>query len=51
MFESVSWYPLDGATINRIPAGLARRVREAIEALAAEGIVQRSEAAAVLAAS
>jgi ADP-ribose pyrophosphatase len=51
MFESVSWYPLEGATINRIPAGLARRVRESVKALADDGALPSSQAAAVLAAS
>jgi ADP-ribose pyrophosphatase len=51
MFDSVSWYPLDGATINRVPAGLARRVRESVKALADDGAIASSEAATVLAAS
>jgi len=50
-FESVSWHPLDPATINRIPPGLAPRMREAIRALEATGTLDLTVASAVLAAT
>ena len=51
MFESVSWYPLEAATINRVPAGLARRMRDAVKALAERGELTSPSADAILAAS
>jgi ADP-ribose pyrophosphatase len=50
-FESVAWYPLDPDTINRIPAGLARWVREAIRALEVAETLTITEASSVLAAT
>ena len=50
-FESVSWHPLDAATINRIPAPLARHARTAVRALGSAGQMTETAVAAVLAAT
>lgn len=50
-FASVSWYPLDADTVNRVPAASARHVREAIRALQASAQIADGAAAAVLAAT
>jgi ADP-ribose pyrophosphatase len=50
-FESVSWYPLAAATINRIPAAAARHVRDAIRTLEATAQMSEDFAEAVLAAT
>ena len=50
-FESLAWYPPDQNIVNRVPAGLARWVREAVLALEVGGAFSRTEATAVLAAT
>jgi ADP-ribose pyrophosphatase len=49
--ESLSWYPLDAATINRIPAPSARHVRAAVRALGDAGQLTEAAVSAVLAAT
>jgi hypothetical protein len=50
-FESVSWHPLDAATINRIPASSARHARAAVRALGSAGQMSETAVSAVLAAT
>lgn len=51
IFESVSWWPLEPKTINRIPAAPARPVRESIRALETAGTLPSGRAAAILTAT
>jgi ADP-ribose pyrophosphatase len=50
-FDSVSWYPLEAPTINRIPANLARHARAAVRALGTEGRMSEPAVSAILAAT
>ncbi|HEY5545424.1 MAG TPA: phosphotransferase [Gemmatimonadaceae bacterium] len=50
-FESISWHPLDAATINRVPAPSARHARAAVRALGAAGQLTGATVSAVLAAT
>jgi ADP-ribose pyrophosphatase len=50
-FESISWHPLDAATINRIPASSARHARAAVRALGTAGQLTEAAVSAVLSAT
>ena len=49
LFEEVKWYPLSANTVNQVPSGQARFIREAIERLRDAGTLDDEQAAALLA--
>ncbi len=49
LFEEVKWYPLSADTVNQVPSGQARFIREAIERLRDAGTLDDEQAAALLA--
>ncbi len=50
-FDEVKWWPLEAETINRVPSGQARFVRESITRLVEAGQMDKSTAESLLAAT
>jgi ADP-ribose pyrophosphatase YjhB (NUDIX family) len=50
-FDEVKWWPLDAETINRVPSGQARFVRESLTKLMAAGRMEKALAESLLAAT
>jgi ADP-ribose pyrophosphatase len=48
-FDEVEWWPLEAATVNRVPSGQARYLRDSITKLAREGQMNEAQAEKLLA--
>ncbi len=43
-FDEVKWWPLDAATINRVPSGSASFIRASVRRLMDNGVMEKDEA-------
>jgi hypothetical protein len=50
-FDEIRWWPLEAATVNRVPSGQARFVRETVTKLVEKGRIDRELADSLLAAT
>ncbi len=50
-FDEIRWWPLEAGTVNRVPSGRARFVREAVAKLVEDGRIERELAESLLAAT
>lgn len=50
-FDEIKWWPLDAGTVNRVPSGQARLIREAVTKLMESGSMQKRRAERLLAAT
>jgi ADP-ribose pyrophosphatase len=48
-FDEVRWWPLEAETVNRVPSGQARFIRESITRLMESGSMEKSAAESLLA--
>jgi ADP-ribose pyrophosphatase len=48
-FDEVRWWPLEADTVNRVPSGQARLIREAVTKLMESGRMEKSQAERLLA--
>ncbi len=48
-FDEVRWWPLEADTVNRVPSGQARFIRESVTKLMESGQMEKSQAEHLLA--